>query len=336
MNKILVIDPGKGWGHFVSKMYCYQKLAEELNSKIVFLTKSSTQAEHYLNLSSFCDKVIYLDEPKKGIQNVLYNFKIFLKTISKINQYNFKSCYVFHPSLRYLFIAKFSNIKEIWGLGFKFQNFFLNKNRKLYKNFFSKTVENDNEAYEFVRKITSSLKIQYKPFFISDHKNRDTVGIIIASSGSERRWSIHKYIETINFLKKKNFRKFLIISGIDQESDEKLIKKEFEKDLNLTFTANKKIKDVIPSLINCQFCVGNDTGFSHLSVNLGIETLIIYGDCPPQYYSNLIHHVVLDNSVKRTRTIIDTVEVKKVLDELSKFLKGRGGRVVEGARLESV
>ena len=57
MNKILIIDPGKGWGQFVSKMYCYQKLANHLNSKIVFLTKKSTQAKYYLKQSSFCDEV---------------------------------------------------------------------------------------------------------------------------------------------------------------------------------------------------------------------------------------------------------------------------------------
>ena len=67
MDRILIIDPGKGWGHFVSKMYCYQKLSEDLNSKIVFLTKSSTQAADYLKSSSFCEDVIYLNESKKGI-----------------------------------------------------------------------------------------------------------------------------------------------------------------------------------------------------------------------------------------------------------------------------
>ena len=70
MNKILIIDPGKGWGQFVSKMYCYQKLADHLNSKIIFLTKKSTQAEHYLKFTSFCDDVMYMEEPKKGIRNI--------------------------------------------------------------------------------------------------------------------------------------------------------------------------------------------------------------------------------------------------------------------------
>lgn len=124
MNKILIIDPGKGWGHFVSKMYCYQKLAKDINSKIIFLTKKSTQAEHYLNLSSFLWSSDLSWGIKKGIKNIFHNFKSFIKNIDNINRFNFKKCYVFHPSLRYLLIAKFSNIKEIWGLGLKFQNFF--------------------------------------------------------------------------------------------------------------------------------------------------------------------------------------------------------------------
>ena len=68
MNKILIIDPGKGWGQFVSKMYCYQKLANHFNSKIFFLTKKSTQAEHYLSSLSFCENVIYIEEPKKELK----------------------------------------------------------------------------------------------------------------------------------------------------------------------------------------------------------------------------------------------------------------------------
>ena len=123
MSNILIIDPGKGWGHFVSKMYCYQKLSEKLNSKIIFLTKRSTQAQHYLKLSSFCEEVIYLDEPQKGGKNFLQNIKSFFNNVNNIDKYNFEKCFVFHPSLRYLLIAKFSKAKDIWGLGLKFMYF---------------------------------------------------------------------------------------------------------------------------------------------------------------------------------------------------------------------
>ena len=335
MNRILIIDPGKGWGQFVSKMYCFQKLAEYQNSKITFLTKRSTQAEYYLRDTTFCDEVIYLNEPRKGIKNIINNIQSSLENINKINKFNFKACYVFHPSLRYLFIAKFSNIREIWGLGFKFQNFFLEKNKKLYLSFFAKT-KGDNEALEFVKKITNASKIDYKPLSSKENSLRDTVGIIIAASGNEKRWSIKNYLKVIKFLKEKNYKKFLIISGLDQSKEEELINENFRDTIDTTFTADKKINDVIPYLKRCKFCIGNDTGFSHLSVNLDIETMVIQGDCPPQTYSKLLKHIDIEPDVTRSSTSIHTIKAEKVLDELSNFLNRRGGRVVEGARLESV
>ena len=335
MSRILIIDPGKGWGQFVSKMYCFQKLSEHQNSKVVFLTKKSTQAEYYLENTSFCEKVIYLDEPKKGIGHIINNIKSLINNINEINKFNFKACYVFHPSLRYLFIAKFSNIREIWGLGFKFQNFFLKKNKKLYLSFFAKT-KGDNEAVEFVKKITNASKIDYKPLSRIENSLRDTVGIIIAASGNEKRWSIKNYLKVIQFLKEKNYKKFLIISGLDQSKEEELINENFRDTIDATFTADKKINDVIPYLKRCKFCIGNDTGFSHLSVNLDIETIVIQGDCPPQTYSKLLKHIDIEPDVTRSSTSIHTIKAEKVLDELSNFLNRRGGRVVEGARLESV
>ena len=335
MNKILIIDPGKGWGQLVSKMYCYQKLADHMNAKIIFLTKRTTQAKYYLKPSSFCEEVIYLEEPKNGIKNIVNNIKLAFENIKKINRYNFDTCYVFHPSLRYVLIAKFSNIAEIWGLGFKFQNFFLKKNKKYYPSFFSKT-KGDNEALEFVKKITNTEKINYKPLFSIKYNLRDTVGIIIAASGKEKRWSIKNYLEVIQFLKEKNYKKFLIISGLDQAKDEQLIKEKFLDILDITFTSDKKINDVIPYLKKCIFCIGNDTGFAHLSVNFDIETIVIYGDCPPQSYSTLFKHIDIESNVERSTTSIHTIKTKKVLSEISSFLNRRGGRAAEGARLESV
>ncbi len=335
MNKILIIDPGKGWGQFVSKMYCYKKLADHLNSKIIFLTKKSTQAEHYLKFTSFCDDVMYIEEPKRGVKFIFKNINIFFRNIKRINKFKFDDCYVFHPSFRYLLIAYFSNIKKVWGLGFKFQNLFLKKKNKFYSSFFSKT-QGDDETLEAVKKITNSEKIDYQPLSSVKNSLRDTVGIIIAASGNEKRWAVSNYLKIIKFLKEKNYKKFLIISGLDQSKDENLIKEKFIQNTDITFTSDKKIRDVIPYLKKCNFCIGNDTGFAHLSVNLDIETLVIQGDCPPQFYSKLLKHVDIEPDVARSPTSIHTIKVEKVLDELLKLLNRRGGRVAEGARLESV
>ena len=64
--------------------------------------------------------------------------------------------------------------------------------------------------------------------------------------------------------------------------------------------------------------------------------MVIQGDCPPQTYSKLLKHIDIEPDVTRSSTSIHTIKVEKVLDELSNFLNRRGGRVVEGARLESV
>ena len=84
MSRILIIDPGKGWGQFVSKMYCYQKLANHLNSKIIFLTKKSTQAKYYLKSNTFCEDVLYIDEPKKELGIFLEISNFFLKILKKL------------------------------------------------------------------------------------------------------------------------------------------------------------------------------------------------------------------------------------------------------------
>ena len=157
---------------------------------------------------------------------------------------------------------------------------------------------------------------------------RDTVGIIIAASGNEKRWSIKNYIKVINYLIDKNFKKFLIISGIDQSKEELLLKEKFSDKIEMTFTSNKKISDIIPYLKKCKFCVGNDTGFSHLSINLDIETVIIHGDCPPQSYSDLINHIDIDEDIVRSATSIHTITTDKVLKKLSDFLYRRDGRAV--------
>ncbi len=325
---ILIIDPGKGWGHFVSKMYCYQKLAEHLNSKIVFLTKKSTQATHYLKSSDFCEDVVYLEEPKKGFKNIFKNIKSLFKNIENINKFSFEACYVFHPSIRYLLIAYLSKIKKIWGLGLKFQNFFIKKENKLYPSFFSKTIKNDNETLEFIYKITHSTNVPFKPLYSMKHNLRDTIGIIIAASGDEKKWPIKNYLEVISFLKEKNYKKFVIISGLDQLKEEAIIKEKFEDSIKIIYTSDKQIKDIIPYLNKCDFCIGNDTGFSHLSINLDIETIVIYGDCPPQYYSKLINHIDIDPAITRSSVSIHTIKTKNVLNKLSTFLIRRDGRVV--------
>ena len=68
MKKIIIIDPAKGWGHFVSKIYAYRFLSKYLDSKIVFVTKKKNQINAILIDKNFFEKEKLVD-PKSGYVN---------------------------------------------------------------------------------------------------------------------------------------------------------------------------------------------------------------------------------------------------------------------------
>lgn len=244
-NKVLLIDPGKGWGHFVSKIYSFRELSKQLEKKIIFLTKSSTQAKSYLEQQNFCEKVIYLNDYNRSVKSFSNKISNFFKDVKTIKELKVDTCYVFHPSLRYIIIANLAGIKNIYGLGQKLQQFFLKKNNKLYKSYFSEVVAGDHEAREFVKKLFNLKEIKFEPMFKSDEK-KDYVAIGIASSEPSKRWPIDSYIKLIQYLNNKNFKKILIVSGKDQKNDEEKIRNFFlDQSIDFVFTSDKIVSEVM-------------------------------------------------------------------------------------------
>ena len=45
-----------------------------------------------------------------------------------------------------------------------------------------------------------------------------------------------------------------------------------------------KIKETIPIISACQFYIGNDTGWGHISSGLGLKSLFLFMDSPPSAY----------------------------------------------------
>ena len=74
-------------------------------------------------------------------------------------------------------MAYLANIKNIYGLGYRYQIFFLKKNKKLYKSFFSQCVPNDNEAVKFVEKLFNIEKIIFKPMNNYSSEKNTLIGI---------------------------------------------------------------------------------------------------------------------------------------------------------------
>ena len=118
-------------------------------------------------------------------------------------------------------------------------------------------------------------KIDFKPLEYIQKVDNYKIGICIASSGYEKQWGIEKYLQLINYLIKKGYNKFLLLSGMDQNADEKKLISHFNKNIYFETTSTNTIKEVIPKLKRCKFVIGNDTGFSHLSVAYNKKTYVI-------------------------------------------------------------
>ena len=64
------------------------------------------------------------------------------------------------------------------------------------------------------------------------------------------------------------------------------------------------ISETIPIIASCQYYIGNDTGFGHISANLGLKSLLLFFDSPPlaygMYKKNISIVVPEDESIETT------------------------------------
>ena len=323
LQKIIVIAPGKGMGNFISMTSCFQCISDQYKEKITILTKANTSAKMYFENQKFCDDIIYFEESKRGILNIFHNIKIFFKFISLLKSLDAKKLFILHPSKKYTYIGYFCKIKNMYAPGYKLQNFFLTKKNKLYQSYFSKPLDPLIESQNLIKKIFNLNKLETGLLVNKKSELKKYIGICIATSGFEKQWGINNYIRIIKYLISKGHKKFVILSGKDQVEIEKdLVKGVITKDADIEIikTSEKKMDFIYESLKEIYCYIGNDTGISHLSIALGIKSIIIHGDCPPHDYSNLIYAV--DNIEKiRSKTSIKKILFEQVKDKIDLVLK---------------
>ena len=86
--------------------------------------------------------------------------------------------------------------------------------------------------------------------------------------------------------------------------------------------SNMTIDETIPIIGACQYYIGNDTGFGHISSGLGLKSLFLFMDSPPLaygIYSKNIIIVVPDGesieSCSHNTRGKDRISYNKVLDK---------------------
>ena len=148
----------------------------------------------------------------------------------------------------------------------------------------------------------------------------------VSASGPTKRWGTDRYVRLFENLNLKFNCKFFIAGGL---KDESLIKQITNSSVgkDCVSFSNMTIEETIPIIGACQYYIGNDTGFGHISAGLGLKSLFLFMDSPPSAYGSYrknISIIVPEGETIESCTH-DTqgknkISVDKVLDETLKLI----------------
>ena len=270
MSKAIVVIKSKGIGDLCIIISCIQAISRKINQPVTVVAQKSTHAHSILKYDPHIKEVIEFDQKEiKGFFNI----------IKKIKPKKFDQSYIFSDSIRLYLISKLSGIKK------NFQYKFFSKKGKNYfntaKEFTEKTLKakiNPESKIYFDKEDFKKKKIKYN---ISDETKNIVCGI--SASGPTKRWDINNYIKLFENLNLKYKCKFFLAGGInDNDLIQKLLNSSIGK--NCISFSSMTIEETIPLIASCQYYIGNDTGFGHISANLGLKSLLLFLDSPPLAY----------------------------------------------------
>ena len=313
MSKALVIIKSMGIGDLSILISNIHAISKKISEPVTVLAQKNTRASAILKHDPHIEEVIELDEDE---------IKSFFGIIKKIKSKNFDQSYIFSDSIRLYLIAKLSGIKK---------NFHYKFFSKKGKNFFETAKKFTEKVLD--EKISSQSKIYFnlsdkekakKNFDISDKTKNIVCGI--SASGPTKRWDIKNYIKLFENLNEKFKCKFFIAGG---PNDENLIKQVMDSPVGnkcMSFSA-MSISETIPIISACQFYIGNDTGWGHISSGLDLKSLFLFMDSPPSaygIYSKNISIIVPDGqtieSCSHNTRGKDKIPINKVFDKALKLM----------------
>jgi len=255
----LVIIKSMGIGDLCILIANIHAISKSISKPVVVLAQKNTHAISIFKHDPYVKEVIELD--KTGFFNI----------IKKIKNHRFGKAYIYSDSIRLYLISKLSNIKQIFHY-----KFFSKKGKNFFKT-----------AKEFTEKTS---KIYWNKNDIEEAKNKynitsNTKNYIcgISSSGPTKSWDVNKLIKLFEKLNKKTPSKFFLAGG---PNDEELIKQVLDSSVGKDcFSFSKMvIVETIPIIGACQYYIGNDTGWGHISSGLGLKSLFLFMDSPPLAY----------------------------------------------------
>jgi len=270
MSKVIVIIKSMGIGDLCILISNIHAISKKINKPVKVLAQKNTCATAILKHDHHVDEVIELDEKE---------IKGFFSIIKKIKPKQFDQSYIFSDSIRFFLISKLSGIKENFQYEFfskKGKNFF-----KTAKEFTEKILDTKIDSQSKIYWNNNDIEKAKRKFNISDKTKNIVCGI--SASGPTKRWDINNYIKLFENLSSKFQCKFFLAAG---PNDEGLIKKVTSSSIGnrCTSFSTMKIAETIPIISACQYYIGNDTGWGHISSGLNLKSLFLFMDSPPSAY----------------------------------------------------
>ena len=274
MSKVLVIIKSPGIGDLCILSKYIQEISKYSSSKVSVLAQQNTRAHEILKNDPHVKEVIELD--KKG----------FFKTIKKIKPKKFDRSYIYSDSIRLYLISKLSGIKHIFHY-----NFFSKKGKNFFKTAKEFTENIINIKIDSQSKIycnNNDIEEVKKKFNITNNNKNIICGI--SASGPTKRWDINNYIKLFKNLNKKFKCKFFLAGGLN---DENLIRKVIDSSIGINCVSFSKmnIAETMPIIAACQYYIGNDTGWGHISSGLNLKSLFLFCDSPPKAYASYANNI---------------------------------------------
>ena len=246
-------------------------------------------------------RVIYLDKYYKKITDILGLAKI-------LKQYNFNNFFIFYPSLRFFFAAKFAGIQNIFTYPLlKKKNLHLVKTAK---KFIEKNLNINNCPTETSLFIGNSKKKMANNFLSKDKKK---IIIGAGSSGPSTKWGTLNYIKLIKKLQEQRDCYFFILGGTEEKKvvDEIVNKVGEQYAISL---ANKTIKEITSIIADTDMYIGNDSFGQHIACQCGKPSIVLLLDTPSAYseYSKNQHQIVPEGALIKDISHDSTFEPNKI------------------------
>lgn len=313
MSKALVVIKSMGIGDLSIHISSIHAISKKIDKPVTVLAQKNTRAQSIFKHDPHIEEVIELDEKE---------IKSFFNIIKKIKPKHFDQSYIYSDSIRLYLISKLSGIKEIFHYKFfskKGKNFC-----RTIKEFTEKILDTKIDSQSKIYCDNNDVKEAERKFNISDETKNIVCGI--SSSGPTTQWNVNNYIKLFENLNSKFQCKFFLAGG---SNDEDLIKKVTSSSIGnrcISFSA-MKIAETIPIISACQYYIGNDTGWGHISSALGLKPFVLYMDTPPLAYGAYIKNLsailpdgeTMESCGHNTRGK-NRIPVNKVLNKILEFI----------------